>query len=587
MVKAPVRFFLIFMFSVFVVTAPAIAQQSATAFIKLVQPSKTNNQVNSATQFISGSTCIGCKLTINGDSVKVYSSGGFAYALKLSADVDTSFLLLAVGEVKKSASKTIQYRYTKPAPELPVAGFAIAQVETLPEGDLVVKPGDQVRLRVKATPGATVTALKDTRLFEMPVAATGGMPGIYQGTYIVQNSDSFMSAKIPVTLEGNNGQKITKESKYKVSILSSLASDVAITTGRLAHLEYGLGEDRLGGAKIGYLDSLVQLQVIGKIGNDYKVQLAPGRIAYIPDDQVTLMPKGSFTPASLTGNVSVYGDEKYDYVSLSLGTRLPYQSFQELDPSRLVVDVYGATNNSNWITQLQTAKEVSHVDYEQLADGIFRLKIGLKHAQHWGHSLYYKGNTLVIRVKQQPKDLSLQNLTIAIDAGHGGSNTGAGGPTGSSEKQLALDVSLKLQRALLARGAKVLMTRTTEAFVDNKERILMYRDNEPDLLVSIHLNSSGNPIQAGGTSTHYRYIGNRSLSVQVNNRMQELGLRQYGVIGSFNFMLNSPTEYPNVLVETLFLSNPAEEDMMLQESFRQAMADKILQGILDFLQQAR
>lgn len=586
MVQPRISFFLITCTALLMLSMQGLAQ-SSTPFIKLVQPSKTSNQVNSGTQFIAGSTCISCKLTVNGDTVKVYSSGGFAYALNLRVDADTSFLLVASSDGNKPVSKTIQFRYTKPAPELPVTGFAIALIETLPEGDLVVKPGDQIRLRVKATPGATVTALKDTRLFEMPAAATGGIPGIYQGTYTVQPSDSFMSAKLPVTLESGNGQRITKESKYRVSVLSSLASDVAITTGRLAYLEYGLGEDRLGGAKIGYLDSLVQLQVIGKTGNNYKIQLAPDRIAYIPDNQVTLMPKGSFAPASLTGSISLYGDEKYDYVSLQLATRLPYQSFQELDPSRLVIDVFGATNNTNWISQLQTAKEIRQVDYEQLADGIFRIKIGLKHAQHWGHSIYYKGNNLVIRVKQQPKDLSLQNLTIAIDAGHGGSNTGAGGPTGSSEKQLALDVSLKLQRALLARGAKVLMTRTTEAFVDNKERILKYRDNQPDLLVSIHLNSSGNPIKSAGTSTHYRYIGNRSLSVSVNNRMQELGLPQYGVIGSFNFMLNSPTEYPNVLVETLFVSNPAEEDMMLRDSFRQAMADKILQGIIDFLQQAR
>ena len=122
--------------------------------------------------------------------------------------------------------------------------------------------------------------------------------------------------------------------------------------------------------------------------------------------------------------------------------------------------------------------------------------------------------------------------------------------------------------------------------VDNKERILFYRDSTPDLLVSIHLNSASDPIRASGTSTHYRYLGNRKLSTLVNKRMQELGLRQYGVVGSFNFMLNSPTEYPNVLVETLFLSNPAEEALMLDESFQQQMAEKILQGIRDFLEDA-
>ncbi|RYD80557.1 MAG: N-acetylmuramoyl-L-alanine amidase [Sphingobacteriales bacterium] len=211
----------------------------------------------------------------------------------------------------------------------------------------------------------------------------------------------------------------------------------------------------------------------------------------------------------------------------------------------------------------------------------------MKNKQHWGHQVYYRGNSLVIKIKQQPKDLSLNKLTIAVDAGHGGSNTGAGGPTGSSEKQLALAVSLKLQKALQAEGVKVIMTRTTEKFVDNKQRILFYRDSVPDLLVSIHLNSSSDPIRSGGTSTHYRYVGFKDLNVFINNRMQELGLKQYGVVGSFNFMLNSPTEYPNCLVESLFISNPAEEAMMLDENFQQQMADKIVLGIKDFLSNIR
>ena len=192
---------------------------------------------------------------------------------------------------------------------------------------------------------------------------------------------------------------------------------------------------------------------------------------------------------------------------------------------------------------------------------------------------------LTIKIKQQPKSLSLKSLIIAVDAGHGGSNTGAGGPTNSSEKELALAVSLKLQQALQNEGAKVLMTRTTEKFVDNKERILLYRDDEPDLLISIHLNSSNDPIHIGGTSSLYRYVGFRNLSYNINKRMLQLGLKEYGNIASFNFMLNSPTEYPNALVETLFLSNPEEEMLILDPNFQQQIADKIVAGIKDFLQE--
>ena len=221
--------------------------------------------------------------------------------------------------------------------------------------------------------------------------------------------------------------------------------------------------------------------------------------------------------------------------------------------------------------------------YEQKEDDVFRITIELNHAQHWGHQIYYAGNSLIIKVKHQPETLSLQQLTIAIDAGHGGTNMGAVGPTGVTEKELTLAVALRLQKTLEAEGARVIMTRREEQFFDNKERILFYRDSLPDLLISFHLNSSEDPIRVSGTSTYYRYIGFRNLSEAIYKRMLELGLKEYGNIGSFNFMLNSPIEYPNALVEGLFLSNPEEEMKILDPLFQQQVVDKIVTGVKDFL----
>jgi N-acetylmuramoyl-L-alanine amidase len=574
-------FFLLNVFSLF-----SFGQADEKPFIKLVNDTKAVNKITTGKQFIVGSTCKTCALTINNQPVKVYNTGGFAFELALTTG-DTTVEIKANNDAGQSVTKKIAYSYQLPKPAEPVNTLQIESIETYPEGNLVLRAGDKIKFKVKALPGSTLTGFKNIILYEMPLTNGNNMPGIYRGEYIVQPTDSFLSVKMPVKLVDKQGNTITKETKYLFSVQSPLASDVAITKGRLAHLEYGLGEDRLGGAKVGYLDSLVLLNIIGKVGSDYKVKLAPSLTAYIPDELVTLLPKGSTGAGSLTGAWSVYGDDKYDYLTVALTAKLPYQSYQETDPSRIIVDVYGATSNTNWISQLQSAAEIEKVDYEQVADEIFRIKIKLRHRQHWGHQVYYRENTLVVKIKQQPKDLSLENLTIAVDAGHGGSNTGAGGPTGSSEKMLALAVSLKLQKALQAEGAKVIMTRTTEKFFDNKQRILFYRDSMPDLLISVHLNSSSDPIRSGGTSTHYRYIGFQPLSVAINKRMQELGLKQYGVVGSFNFMLNSPTEYPNCLVETLFLSNPAEEAMMLDENFQEQMAKKMLQGIIDFLHDIR
>jgi len=560
-----------------------VAQTTDKPFIKLVEPTKTDIRVKTSRNFIIGSTCKTCNLTVNGKEVKVYPTGAFAYEVNLKPG-DSSFSLIAFTAPDKSVNKKLSYNYTLPAPPDTVKTLDIASIEIFPEGNLFVMPGDRIKFKVKSLTGCAVTANGNIPLYEMP---NNKMPGIYQGEYVVKENDSFLVSKIPVTTTDKTGKVFTKQSKYWVSMFGPLAPNVAVTKGRLCHLLYGLGDDRLGGAKIGYLDSMVLLNVVGKVGKEYKVRLSKYRTAYIDEDSLQVLPKGSFTPESLTDKWTVYGDSAFDYVQLGLFARLPYQSFQEVNPSKIIVDVFGATNNTNWITQLENTKEISNVSYEQIEDEVFRITIELKHAQHWGHQIYYKGNTLVVKIKRQPENLALKNLIIGVDAGHGGSNTGAGGPTGSSEKMLTLAVSLKLQKLLEQNGARVIMSRTTEKFFDNKERILFYRDSVPDLLVSIHLNSSADPIRTSGTSTFYRYIGFRNLSHSIYKRMLELGLKEYGNNSSFNFMLNSPIEYPNALVETLFVSNPEDEMKILDENFQQQIAEKIVQGIKDFLESCK
>ena len=570
-----------FTFLLIVTTVEIAAQSTDKAFIRLAAPARENNATGSSKQFVSGATCKSCRLTINDMPVKVYPTGAFAYELDLKPGLNR-FNIVAEARNKSSASKKISYNFSLPVRDT-VKELDIVNIQTFPEGDLLLSPGDKIKFKVKALPGCAVVVSNTIPLFEIPSNVANPIPGIYQGEYIIKDTDIFLLDRLPVTITDSAGQTVTKRTEHTVSVLNPISPDIVVSKGRLAYLLFGLGDDRLGGAKIGYIDSLIPLHVTGKVGSLYRVQLSKYRTAYIPDDVVELLPKGNFTPQSLTGDWRIYGDSLFDYVQIGLFTRLPYQSFQLIDPAKIVIDVFGATNNTNWITQMENTREIKNVNYEQLEDEVLRVTIELKHQQHWGYQVNYAGNNLVIRVRRQPTELEFRRLRIAVDAGHGGGNTGTYGPTGSSEKELALAVSLKLRQALKLQGANVLMTRISERFVDNKERILLYRDSLPDLLVSIHLNSSSDPIYTGGTSTYYRHIGFRKLSRDIYKRMLELDLKEWGNTGSFNFMLNSPVEYPNALVEILFLSNPEEEMLILNEDFQQKVADKIVLGIKDFL----
>ena len=119
--------------------------------------------------------------------------------------------------------------------------------------------------------------------------------------------------------------------------------------------------------------------------------------------------------------------------------------------------------------------------------------------------------------------------------------------------------------------------------MDRTDKIL---NSGAQLFVSIHANSTSNsadPELSKGTSAYYRHIGFQSLANILYGKMLELGLDQFGVVGSFNFTLNAPTQPPNVLVETAFMSNPEDEMLLLDDNFRTRIAAQIAKGLEEFV----
>lgn len=359
---------------------------------------------------------------------------------------------------------------------------------------------------------------------------------------------------------------------------------LARSTGKLPALAYGLGEDRLGGAKMGYIDTNILLRVIDSAENRYQVQLSRYHSAYI--DKSFIKPDSAQIEKSfyLTNSFMAKGDSAFDYVSISMEEKLPYKTYMEINPSKIVVEIFGVHSNTNWITQLQSLQEVKNVYYNQVEDDVVRVTIELQHRQHWGYSIGYKGKVLQVKIKRQPAKMNIRYLTIAIDAGHGGTNSGAGGSVAMyQEKQYTLLFARALQKYLRKKGVKkLIMTRTTDTTFDNKDRILFLQQQNPDYVISLHLNSSGNT-EINGVSTYYKHIGFRPLTVTLLKRMRELKLNEFGNVGNFNFALNTPTDFPNSLLEIAFLSNEDDEKKIIKPKFQEDVAKKIYLGIVDWL----
>ena len=539
--------------------------------------------VRNAQHFFRGMTAPGSQLTVNGVSFPVFATGAFAAEVNLNEGFNKISFVVRNGG-KETTSDFDMYYEPRKAPQA-TSRFEIEQAELIPNVSMIYS-GDELRIRIKTLPGCEVDWLNGNLLEEMPVSQTNGMAGIYQGRYVVKENDSLLASPVTVTVK-NREQCISKEIAA-VTVIDPSKPLYVRSKGVYPYLNYGLGQDRLGGSKIGYISPGIDIKVLGKVDRMYKVQLSKRHSAWIPESEVELLaPERLFKPDALTSSWSVYGDNNYDYVKISLSDKLPYRSFQEINPVRIVVDIYGVATNTAWITQMTTVKTIANVNYEQMEDDVLRIFVDLNCKQHWGYGVYYENNQLVIRVKHQPMAKPrLKGLRIALDAGHGGEASGAVGTTGMKEKDVNLELVMMLKAELEKQGAHVILTRSDDSDISMQQRLIFLSQQKPDLLVSIHNNAGGNPITVKGTSTYYRHIGYRPLSTAILDKLLELGLENFGNVGSFNFSLNSPTEYPNVLVEGLFMSSPEDEAKLADKNFKIKFVKKIVDGLKDFLDDA-
>lgn len=224
--------------------------------------------------------------------------------------------------------------------------------------------------------------------------------------------------------------------------------------------------------------------------------------------------------------------------------------------------------------------------------------------------------------------LGLKISRIVIDAGHGGHDTGTIGPTGLMEKDLCLDVALRLGKLIEQKlpGADVVFTRTDDTFVPLEDRTRIANDAKADLFVSIHANSSPDHL-ARGVETYYLNMKGSPEAMEVAAR--ENAVSQEGIhdlddmvkkiartekideskefaedvqeslakriqrtakpvrdrgVRKAPFVVLIGAGMPSILTEISFLSNPADEKLLKKPEHRQQIAEGVYQGVSSYLE---
>ncbi len=187
-------------------------------------------------------------------------------------------------------------------------------------------------------------------------------------------------------------------------------------------------------------------------------------------------------------------------------------------------------------------------------------------------------------------DGNLSGRTITLDAGHGGSDNGAIGPTGVTEKGVTLAVALKVERLLAGQGAQVIMTRRTDIdvaspYASNTQELQARVDygNGADIFISIHCNAFSNP-QSNGVESFYSSVNSDSyrLAALLNEELLRYGGLNNRGVKTANFYVIKHSTCPSSLIELGFVTNPNEERLLASEDYQERLAQAIVAAINRF-----
>lgn len=229
-----------------------------------------------------------------------------------------------------------------------------------------------------------------------------------------------------------------------------------------------------------------------------------------------------------------------------------------------------------------------------------------KMEKKWKVILFMLGLTVLFFVLQydfledntwKPWNLPLSGKVILIDPGHGGPDGGAGDKN-ALEKDIALNVSLKIKDYLEEQGALVMMTREEDKDLakkstsgyskrkteDLKKRLNIINESDADLFISVHLNSIPSPRWSGAQTfyaPHYKENARAAKFIQDEFKKNlKNTIREAKPIN--NVYIIKHAKRPGVLVEVGFLSNPAERANLKKSSYQDMLAESIYLGVLRY-----
>jgi N-acetylmuramoyl-L-alanine amidase len=532
---------------------------------------------------------------INEDTVKVYKTGIFFHKISLTEGVNR----IQAGVITDDSALTTytrEFTYVKTDQNRSPFPLWIDEKSITPDMNMVLTAEDIVHFSFRGSKGQEGwIRIRPGNREILCSRSDFNDYSLYEADLTLHEWKQLTPHTLSMILLTSGDKKSTSDLEIKTAFTITVIEPSGFPWIRITRdhtrLTYNLGPVRLGGPIRAEYPEGVVLKSSGIFGNFYRIYLNDEEEGYVEMENVEVLP-GTYTrsPYYIT-SLSCSPSDDGDILSIPYDNPIPYAIYPEPALKRIRIRLYGAMTSSTWITHLQGRKYIDQVTWGQITPETYEIQINLSTSRIWGYDLNREGNRLILRIKYPPeinlgKEKPLSGLKIAIEAGHGGESYGAMGLSGLLEKEINLDLAHRFGDLCRSFGAEILQVRetdTTLSLIDKRDNAI---HSDADLLISIHANAAGTRrgyLGVGGTSTYYHNPFWADLAESMYGHLVELNLAEFGVIGSFNYTVIRVSQMPSILVEQAFMTQAEDEEKLASPDFRQAMAEKMYEGILEFL----
>lgn len=529
--------------------------------------------------YLNGASDPGKPLYLNGNLVENRSSKGYFGILVTLAKGTNTFTFSQDG----SYVTRVINRSTDSSPAQKMTKADITATSVFPQSQEYRMPGEKIILSCTAPAGSKVSVRFNGKTYTMKTASTSGglYPAKFTYTYTIPTftgTPRNVDLGTPSYTMNYNGTVKTRKAPATVGVVlsgSPFYAEIAkedIDTFKSTNTGNGAAYE----LRMGMVD-----YVTGMTG-DF-ARLSSG--LWVRKTSVTTYTSKVQLKPNVTSAVYTTG-KKWDMLKLDYSSSLA--AVADFDGSKLIVSISAVASGK--VPVLPSGSMFKSVSFNKNSNnGQYVLELKPGEAIE-GYYIEKTASGIILHVKRPVKttvgDKPLKDTVIMLDPGHGGDDTGAIGPLGSSyaEKRINLNTALKLRTELQRLGAQVIMTRTTDKAVSLSDRLTASRNARPDLFISIHGNSMADNVDISkieGFSVYYKEPHAESFSQSLLSGAVQIGRMNKGVRWA-NFYVVRGTWTPSVLIENGFVPNPDEFELLSDDTEQTRLAKSLTESIVKY-----